>query len=65
MALSRKDAITKLRQIMGDTDPAKADSHTLRAIFGESLEKNSIHGSDSPASAKRELSLFFDETEWK
>ena len=65
MALSGKEAVAKTRKIIGHTDPAKADPGTIRALFGESVEKNSIHGSDSPQSAKRELALFFDETEWK
>ena len=59
MALSGKDAVTRLRKIMGHTDPAKADPGTLRALFGQSVEKNSIHGSDSADSAKKELALFF------
>lgn len=61
MALKGKDAILKTREIMGHTDPKKAKPGTIRALYGESIEKNSIHGSDSPASAKRELALFFEE----
>ncbi len=65
MALSGEDAVAKTRKIMGHTDPAQAQPGTIRALFGESVERNSIHGSDSVQNARRELSLFFDETEWK
>jgi len=44
---------------MGATDPAKAEKGTIRADFGESLERNSVHGSDSPQNAEIEISLFF------
>ena len=64
MALSGKDAVIRVRKIMGHTDPQKADSGTLRALYGESIERNSIHGSDSLISAKKELKLFFKEGEW-
>lgn len=65
MALSGEEAVERTRKIMGHTDPAQADPGTIRALYGESIERNSIHGSDSLESAQRELSLFFDETEWK
>lgn len=65
MALSGENAVERTRKIMGHTDPAQADPGTIRALYGESIERNSIHGSDSLESAQRELSLFFDETEWK
>ena len=65
MALSGEDAVAQVRKIMGHTDPKKADPGTIRALYGESIERNSIHGSDSLESAERELNLFFDETEWK
>ena len=64
MALSGEDAIAKTREIMGHTDPAQAKPNTIRALYGESIERNSIHGSDSMESAQRELALFFDEMEY-
>ena len=65
MALKGENAVAKVRKIMGHTNPAQANPGTIRALYGESIERNSIHGSDSLESAKRELTLFFDETEWK
>ena len=59
MALSAPKGVTLLRKIVGHTDPAKAESGTIRALYGESIEKNSIHASDSLASAARELAIFF------
>ena len=61
LALKRKSACLYLREIMGATDPKKASPSTVRALFGESVEKNAIHGSDSLTSAHRELALFFPE----
>ena len=52
-------AVEKWRQIMGATDPAKAAPRTIRKLFAESIEANSVHGSDSPTSAKRETEYFF------
>jgi nucleoside-diphosphate kinase len=60
MALSGPDAVAKNRKIMGATDPKKAEAGTLRAIFGDNMGENAVHGSDSPASAKREIALFFE-----
>ena len=65
MALSGENAVEQVRKIMGHTDPAQADPGTIRALYGENIERNSIHGSDSLESAKRELNLFFNETEWQ
>ncbi len=65
MALSGANAVGQVRKIMGHTDPKQADPGTIRALYGESIERNSIHGSDSLESAERELNLFFNETEWK
>jgi nucleoside-diphosphate kinase len=62
-ALERDNAVAHLRQIMGATDPAKADAGTLRKDFGESIEQNAIHGSDSDDNAKGEISFFFAESE--
>jgi len=62
-ALQRDDAVARLRQLMGATDPKNADRGTIRAEFGESIEKNAIHGSDSDDNARIEISFFFSESE--
>lgn len=62
-ALEREDAVPHLRKIMGATDPAKAEAGTIRKDFGESIEQNAIHGSDSDDNAKAEISFFFAESE--
>ena len=62
-ALERADAVPHLRQVMGATDPAKADAGTIRKEFGESIERNAIHGSDSPENAAIELGFFFTGSE--
>ena len=62
-ALEREGAVAHLRQIMGATDPTKADAGTIRKEFGESIEQNAIHGSDSDENAKIEISFFFAESE--
>jgi nucleoside-diphosphate kinase len=54
-----KNAVAIIRKAMGATDPAKAEKGTIRGDFGESLERNSVHGSDSPQNAEIEISLFF------
>jgi nucleoside-diphosphate kinase len=61
--LQRDDAVARLRKLMGATDPKKADRGTIRAEFGESIEQNAIHGSDSDENAKNEISFFFAESE--
>ena len=58
--LAGENAIAKNREIMGATNPADSAEGTIRAKYGESIDRNSVHGSDSPTSAKREISLFFD-----
>lgn len=62
-ALERDGAVPHLRQIMGATDPTKADAGTIRKDFGESIEQNAIHGSDSDDNAKNEIAFFFAESE--
>jgi nucleoside-diphosphate kinase len=62
-ALERDNAVAHLRKVMGATDPAKADAGTLRKDFGESIEQNAIHGSDSDDNAKLEIGFFFAESE--
>ena len=63
MCLEREDAVTHLRQVMGATNPGEAAEGTIRALYGESIERNAIHGSDSPENAAREISFFFPETD--
>jgi nucleoside-diphosphate kinase len=62
-ALQRENAVKQLRQVMGATDPAKADKGTIRADFGESIEQNAIHGSDSDENAAIEIGFFFAASE--
>ncbi|MGZ7031968.1 MAG: nucleoside-diphosphate kinase, partial [Thermoanaerobaculia bacterium] len=62
-ALERDGAVAHLRKVMGATDPAKADAGTIRKDFGESIEQNAIHGSDSDENAKIEIGFFFAESE--
>ena len=59
MILEGDNAVTKNRQIMGATDPLKAEEGTLRKIYGISIDKNSVHGSDSVKNAKIEIDFFF------
>ncbi len=59
LALTGLNAVSLVREIMGDTDPKKAKPGTLRFEYGDSVGENAVHGSDSLESAKRELDLFF------
>ena len=59
MILEGDNAVTKNRQIMGATDPLKAEEGTLRKMYGISIDKNSVHGSDSVKNAKIEINFFF------
>tara|TARA_B100001996_G_scaffold324081_1_gene269460 strand:- start:382 stop:783 length:402 start_codon:yes stop_codon:yes gene_type:complete len=59
MILEGKDAILENRRIMGATDPKNADSNTIRKLYGISIDKNSVHGSDSLDNAKKEINFFF------
>jgi nucleoside-diphosphate kinase len=59
LALEAQDAIRRWRTLMGATDPAKADSGTLRKEFGTSIENNATHGSDAPETAAFEVGYFF------
>jgi nucleoside-diphosphate kinase len=70
MVLEGEGAIAKNREVMGATDPKKAAPGTLRADFATDIEKNTVHGSDAPETAKVEISYFFPEIdvhayEWK
>jgi len=60
MILEGKDAIVKNRKIMGATDPKNADENTIRKLYGISIDKNSVHGSDSTDNAKKEINFFFN-----
>jgi nucleoside-diphosphate kinase len=59
LALEAEDAIRKWRNLMGATDPAKADAGTLRKEFAQSIERNATHGSDAPETAAYEIGYFF------
>ena len=59
MVLEGENAVAKNRQLMGATDPKKADEGTLRKMYGLSIDKNSVHGSDSIENAKIEIDFFF------
>jgi len=59
LALEREDAIVKLREVMGATNPANAAEGTIRKRFAANIERNAIHGSDAPATAETELPFFF------
>ena len=59
--LEGEDAISKNRELMGNTDPSKADSGTIRADFAQTIDANAVHGSDSEISAEREIVFFFSD----
>ncbi|HEX6900723.1 MAG TPA: nucleoside-diphosphate kinase [Thermoanaerobaculia bacterium] len=63
VALEREDAVTHLRKVMGATDVSKAEDGTVRKLYGTSIERNAIHGSDSPENAAIEVSFFFSRAE--
>jgi nucleoside-diphosphate kinase len=63
MALERENAIAKLREVMGATNPANAAEGTVRKRFAANIERNSIHGSDAPETAQTELRFFFSTAE--
>lgn len=63
MALAGENAVSKNREIMGATDPKKAAPETIRALWGDSVGENTVHGSDSLQSADRELKIFFESKE--
>ena len=60
MVLEGEEAVSRNRKIMGATDPLKAKDGTLRKLYGLSIDKNSVHGSDSVENAKIEIGFFFD-----
>ena len=59
MILEGEEAVSKNRELMGNTDPLKAEKGTLRKMYGLSIDKNSVHGSDSLKNAKMEINFFF------
>ena len=59
MVLEGEDAVLKNRKLMGATDPQKAEENTIRKLYGISIDKNSVHGSDSLENAKKEINFFF------
>ncbi len=65
MVMQRDNAIDKLREVMGTTNPADAAEGTIRKEFALDIEKNSIHGSDSPESAAIEIPFFFNGFEFR
>ena len=63
LVLQGENAISRWREIMGATNPSEAEEGTVRALFGENIERNAVHGSDSPESSNFEISYFFNELE--
>jgi nucleoside-diphosphate kinase len=63
LALEREDAIAKLREVMGATNPANAAEGTIRKRFAANIEHNAVHGSDAPETAQSELRFFFSAAE--
>jgi nucleoside-diphosphate kinase len=63
VALERADAVSRLREVMGATDSEKAEPGTIRNLYGTNIERNAIHGSDSPENAALELRFFFSDAE--
>jgi nucleoside-diphosphate kinase len=59
LALGKENAVADWRKLIGATDPEKADKGTVRQLFGTSIDKNAVHGSDSVENAEKELSMFF------
>ena len=59
--LEGEDAVARNREVMGATDPAQAEAGTIRREFAESVEANTVHGSDSSANATAEIAFFFDD----
>ncbi len=65
VVLQRDNAIQTLRELMGATNPAQAAPHTIRWLFGLDVEKNAMHGSDSPAAVAQEIPFFFNHLEFR
>ena len=63
LALEAGDAVSRLREVIGATDPSEAAEGTIRARYAESVERNAIHASDSPENARKELAFFFPDAD--
>jgi nucleoside-diphosphate kinase len=63
VALAREEAVPHLRRTMGATDSRKAEAGTIRSLHGTDIERNAIHGSDSPENAAKEIAFFFSDAE--
>ena len=63
MVLTGENVIAKVRELNGATNPEKAEEGTIRKLYAESVTKNAVHASDSPANAAREIAIFFSEAE--
>ncbi len=63
IALEKNNAIEDFRKLIGSTDPAKAEEGTIRKLYGTNIERNAIHGSDSPENGEREVLFFFSLSE--
>ena len=61
--LEKENAISYYREVMGNTNPEKAEDNSIRKLFGTNIQCNAVHGSDSKENAKREISFFFSELE--
>ena len=64
IVLEKDNAITALRETIGATDPSEADEGTIRKLYAENKSRNTIHASDSDENASKEISFFFQETEF-
>ncbi|MDH3289826.1 MAG: nucleoside-diphosphate kinase [Gemmatimonadota bacterium] len=63
LVLEREQAVSRLREVIGATEPAEAAPGTVRKLYAESKERNAIHASDSPENAQREVGFFFPKAE--
>jgi len=61
LILKKENAVSELREVVGNTDPQKANPGTIRCLYGESVNRNSVHASDSVANAQTEIALIFPE----
>ena len=61
--LEGEDAVKRNREVMGATDPGKADENTIRKALGTNIERNAVHGSDAPETARQEIAFFFSGAE--
>jgi nucleoside-diphosphate kinase len=63
MAIEGENAVSRYREVMGPTDSKKAPAGTIRAKYGTDIERNAVHGSDAPETAKAEVAFFFSQAE--